>query len=153
MLKKFHQSIKSSNRKLNLATDNIKYVKILYFFWLLLVALAATAAASLPSCVSMCVYYYSKLTFWHVFWIRDLKIIFCQKITVIFILGDHPKPPASLRFDQNSRPQNWPFGDLMTKCITALKSKKVQFWEAASCLLQRLKINVFQAKQLLQRGQ
>ena len=130
MLKKFHQSIKSSNRKLNLATDNIKYVKILYFFWLLLVALAATAAASLPSCVSMCVYYYySKLTFWHVFWIRDLKIIFCQKITVIFILGDHPKPPASLRFDQNSRPQNWPFGDLMTKCCITLKSKKVQFWE------------------------
>ena len=126
MLKKFHQSIKSSNRKLNLATDNIKYVKILYFFWLLLVALAATAAAtaSIPSCVSMCVYYYySKLTFWHVFWIRDLKIIFCQKITVIFILGDHPKPSASLRFDQNSRPQNWPFGDLMTKCII-LKSKK-----------------------------
>lgn len=77
---------------------------------------AGSSILHLPSCVSMCIYYsYSKLTFWHVFWIRDLKIIFCQKITVIFILGDHPKPPATLRFDQKSRPQNWPFGDLMTK--------------------------------------
>ena len=76
---------------------------------------AGSSILHLPSCASMCIYYYSKLTFWHVFWIRDLKIIFCQKITVIFILGDHPKPPASLRFDQKSRPQNWPFGDLMTK--------------------------------------
>ena len=76
---------------------------------------AGSSILHLPSCASMCIYYYSKLTFWHVFWIRDLKIIFCQKITVIFILGDHPKPPASLRFDQKSRPRNWPFGDLMTK--------------------------------------